>query len=55
MSDFAYERLAAGLSVAGVFVLNDRLPVGEAIEEILLIVGCGEQAEWVGRAVRLPL
>jgi predicted nuclease of predicted toxin-antitoxin system len=55
MSDFAYERVAAGESMAGVFILNDRFPVGQAIQEILLWVACSEQAEWSGRAVHIPL
>jgi hypothetical protein len=55
MSDYAYERVAAGEEMAGVFILNDRLPVGRAIDEILLMVGCTEQAEWNGRAVHVPL
>jgi hypothetical protein len=48
MSDYAYERVA-------VFILNDRFPVGRAIEEILLMVACTEQTEWSGRAVHVPL
>ena len=55
MSDYAYERVAAGEGMAGVFILNDRFPVGRAIEEILLMVACTEQAEWSGRAVHVPL
>jgi predicted nuclease of predicted toxin-antitoxin system len=55
ISDYAYERMAAGEEMAGVFILNDRFPVGRAIEEILLMVVCTEQAEWSGRAVHVPL
>jgi hypothetical protein len=55
MSDYAYERVAAGEGMAGVFILNDRFAVARAIEEILLLVACTEQAEWSGRAVHLPL
>lgn len=55
MSDYAYERVAAGEEMTGVFILNDRFPVGRAIEEILLLSACTEQAEWAGRAVHLPL
>jgi predicted nuclease of predicted toxin-antitoxin system len=55
MSDHAYERVARGDPMAGVFILNDRLPVGRAIEEILLLVECTEQAEWIGRSVHVPL
>jgi hypothetical protein len=55
MADYAYERVAAGQEMAGVFILSDRLPVGQAIDEILLMVACSEQVEWHGRAVYLPL
>ncbi len=55
MPDYAYERVAAGEGMPGVFVLNDRMAVGLAIQEILLMVACSEQAEWSGRSVHLPL
>ena len=55
MSDYAYERVAAGEGMAGVFILNDRVPVGRAIEEIQQMVACTAQAEWSGRAVHVPL
>ena len=55
MPDFAYQRVSQGEAMSGVFILNDRLPVGQAIDEILLLIGCSEQAEWSGRAVHLPL
>jgi hypothetical protein len=55
MADFAYDRLIAGDVMTGVFILNDRFPVGRAIQEILLTDACSEQAEWNGRAVHLPL
>lgn len=55
MSDHAYARVAAGETMAGVFILNDRFPVGRAIEEILLLMECTEQTEWSGRAVHVPL
>ena len=55
MPDYAYKRVAGGESMPGVFVLNDRFPVGQAIQEILLTVACSEQAERSGRVVHLPL
>jgi len=55
MPDYAYERVAAGEGMPGVFILNDRFPVGQAIQDILLMDACSEQAEWSGRAVYLPL
>jgi predicted nuclease of predicted toxin-antitoxin system len=55
MSDFAFQRVAAGEPMAGVFILNDRFPVGQAIEEILMLAECSEQSEWSGLAVHVPL
>jgi hypothetical protein len=55
MSDYAYTRVAAGEAMSGVFILNDRFPVGQAIQEILLMISCSEQSEWSGRAVHVPL
>lgn len=39
----------------GVFVLNDRIPVRQAIDELLLIDSCSEPAEWEGLVLYLPL
>jgi hypothetical protein len=55
MPGHACDRLAAEEPMPGVFILNDRFPVGQAIQEILLLVECSEQAEWNGRVVHLPL
>jgi len=55
MPDFAYARVVDGRPMPGVFVLNDRLPVKQAIEELLLGVLCSEQAEWAGFVLYLPL
>jgi predicted nuclease of predicted toxin-antitoxin system len=55
MPDYAFERVTAGDGMPGVFILNDRYAVGQAIEEILLVVVCTDQAEWRGRAVHVPL
>lgn len=37
MPDFAYERLTTGKLMPGVFVLNDRMPTRQAIDELLLL------------------
>jgi hypothetical protein len=55
LPDCAYERIEAGMPMTGVFILNDRFPVGRAIDEILLMDACTEQSEWNGKAVHLPL
>ena len=55
LPDYAYERLAAGEKMPGVFILNDRFQIGEATQEILLIIAVSEQPEWSDRVVFLPL
>ena len=55
LPDYAYERLALGEDMAGVFILNDRFPIGEATREILLIIAVSKQPEWSDRVVYLPL
>lgn len=55
MPDFAYERVAAGNRMPGLFMLDDRLATGLAIEEIMLLVACTEQDEWRDRIAYLPL
>lgn len=55
MPDFAHARVAEEQPMPGVFVLNDRLPVRQAIDEILLIDDCSEPSEWEGLVLYLPL
>lgn len=55
MPDFAYARIGAGQPMPGLFVLNDRLPVRQAIDELLLVDSGSEQEEWAGLVVYLPL
>jgi predicted nuclease of predicted toxin-antitoxin system len=55
MPDFAYERLTKGEVMAGIFVVNDRMPMRQAIDELLLLVDCTEQQEWQGIVLYLPL
>jgi predicted nuclease of predicted toxin-antitoxin system len=55
MPDFAYARIVAGQPMPGAFVLNDRLPVRQAIDELLLVDAASEQGEWAGLVLYLPL
>ena len=53
--DFAYECLATGLPMPGVWVIGNRFPVGQAIEEILLVLQRSGADEWEGVVCNLPL
>ena len=55
MTTFAYQRIQAGLSMPGLFEVNRRVPVGLAIEEIILIAECSLEGEWEGQVRFLPL
>ncbi len=55
MPDFAYSRLVEGEPMVGMFVVNDRMSVRQAIDELLLLVDCSEQAEWKDVVLYLPL
>ncbi len=51
----AYDRVAAGLPMPGVLEVNEYLPVGQAIEEILIVAECSSPSELDGRVLYLPL
>jgi predicted nuclease of predicted toxin-antitoxin system len=55
MPDFAYERLSQGQQMSGLFVINDRMPVRQVIDELLLLIDCSEQDEWKDIVLYLPL
>ncbi len=55
MTNFAYDRMEAGLEMPGLFEVSRRVAVGLAIEEILLIAECSLEGEWEGQVRFLPL
>ncbi len=55
MPDFAYDRIVVGQQMPGVFVLNDRMAIQQAIEELLLIDECSDLEERSNLVVYLPL
>ena len=55
MPDCAYKRLVRREPITGLFVVNDRMSIRQAIDELLLLINCTEQAEWKGIVLYLPL
>jgi predicted nuclease of predicted toxin-antitoxin system len=55
MPDFAYDRLFKGQPMSGIFLINDRMPTRQAIDELLLLDTCSQQEEWKGIVLYLPL
>lgn len=52
---YAYQRLAAGQTIAGIIVVSDSLAINTVIDDVLLIVECSSAAEWINQLQRLPL
>lgn len=55
MPDFAYQRVADAQAMPGIFVINDRVSLRQAIDEILLLDEYSDQDEWNNMIVYLPL
>lgn len=55
LNGFAYERIAAGLPMPGVFQFDPQMPVGQAIEDLLLVIGASEASEWDMQIKHIPL
>lgn len=55
LPDFAYERVAAGLSLPGVVEIPETVPRSAIIEELMLIAGSSEPDDWRNRVIYLPL
>ncbi|HKS29967.1 MAG TPA: DUF5615 family PIN-like protein [Pyrinomonadaceae bacterium] len=55
MKRYVDERIAAGLRMPGVFEIREKAPIGQSIEEILIVAECSLPNEWEGRIVFLPL
>jgi Domain of unknown function (DUF5615) len=51
----AYDRVQAGQPMPGVFELSRRVPLGQAIDDILLPAECSIAGEWEGQIRYLPL
>lgn len=48
MSAFAYERVKQGFAMPGIFEISQDMPIGQAIEEIVLIAMASLETEYEG-------
>mgnify|MGYP006266567261 CR=1 FL=1 len=55
LSKHAYDRVASGQPMPGVFEVGTAVSVARAIEDLLLIVECSLEGEWQGQVRYLPL
>lgn len=55
ITHYAYERVREGKPMPGVFEISRKVPIGAAIEDILLLAECSREGEWEGQVRYLPL
>jgi hypothetical protein len=55
MIAFAYQRVAEGLSMPGIFEIRDSVPIGAEIEELTLIIKASASDEWKDKVTFIPL
>lgn len=55
MPHYAYQRIADGKNFAGMLVMKATIPVGQAIEDILLIEAASTSDEWINMVQDIPL
>jgi predicted homoserine dehydrogenase-like protein len=51
----AYDRVRAVRPMPGVFEVGTSVPIGRAIDDLILIVECSLEGEWEGQVRYLPL
>lgn len=52
---YAYERIRAGQAMSGVFEVARNIPLGQVIDDILLLAEASDPGEWEGLIRYLPL
>lgn len=54
MAAFAYQRVRAGAPMPGIFELPRAMPIGQAIEDLLVLAELSLDGEWDGQVRYLP-
>lgn len=55
LAKHAFDRIAAGQPMPGVFEVRSVAPVGQAIDDLILLAECSVEGEWEGQVRFLPL
>ena len=55
LAKHAFHRIAAGEPMPGVFEVRSVAPVGQAIDDLILLAECSFEGEWEGQVRFLPL
>lgn len=52
---FAFDRVAAGRPMPGVIVISDHIPIGQALDELVLMIHCYDPPDCDQRVLYVPL
>ena len=55
LTRYPYDRVKAGKGLPGVFEVSRQVPLGAAIEDIVLLTEYSLEGEWEGQVLYLPL
>ena len=55
LAKHAFDRIAAGQPMPGVFEVRSVVPIGQAIDDLILLAECSLEGEWEGQVRFLPL
>ena len=55
MTRYAYDRVRVGQPMPGIVEASREVPIGKAIEDILILAECSREGEWEGQVIYLPL
>lgn len=55
LAKHAFDRIAAGQPMPGVFEVRSVAPIGQAIDDLILLAECSLEDEWEGQVRFLPL
>jgi hypothetical protein len=55
LAQHAFDRIAAGQPMPGVFEVQSVAPISRTIDDLLLLAECSHQGEWEGQVHFLPL
>lgn len=55
LATHAFDRIAAGQPMPGVFEVQSVAPIGQAIDDLILLAECSVEGEWEGQVRFLPL
>ena len=55
LAKHAFDRVAAGQPMPGVVEVRSVVPIGQAIDDLILVAECSLEGEWEGQVRYLPL